>query len=82
LVDTKVNSMSVADKKNFQLEWVQKRDTFVMSLTGDSNEVPPFVLLDLIALAWNGEDLGDSSDEDESDEDEGGSSIGCDRRSN
>lgn len=52
MINAKVNSMDRAAKRQFDNEWARYRDTFVMSLTGDSHDVPPFVCLDLVALAW------------------------------
>jgi hypothetical protein len=54
LMNVKANSMDRGDQRNFEREWVKRRDQFIFSLTGDSHEVPTFVHLDLVALAWDG----------------------------
>ena len=43
-------------KRQFDNAWARYRDEFVMSLTGDSHDVPIFVWFDLIALAWGFEE--------------------------
>ena len=44
--------MSKQEKCRFDQEWAQRRDQFIFSLTGNSRNVCPFVLSELIAFAW------------------------------
>ena len=56
LINVKVNSMDCTEKRRFDEKWARYRDEFIMSLTGDSCDVPTFVMFDLVALAWEYED--------------------------
>jgi len=56
LINAKVNAMDRTTKRQFDIDWTQYRDAFIMSLTGDSHDVPTFVWLDLVALAWEYEE--------------------------
>jgi hypothetical protein len=58
LINVKVNSMDRSAKRQFDNDWARYRDGFIMSLTGDSHDVPTFVWLDLVALAWEYEEDG------------------------
>ena len=59
LINAKVNAMDRTTKRQFDIDWTQYRDAFIMSLTGDSHDVPTFVWLDLVALAWEYEENGE-----------------------
>jgi hypothetical protein len=56
LINAKVNAMDRTTKRQFDIDWTRYRDAFIMSLTGDSHDVPTFVWLDLVALAWEYEE--------------------------
>jgi hypothetical protein len=43
-------------KQQFDNAWARYKDEFVMSLTGNSRDVPTFVCFDLMALAWGFEE--------------------------
>jgi len=52
LIQIKLNSLDRTGKRDFLQEWKDRRDRFILSLTGMSTHVPPVALLDLVALAW------------------------------
>jgi hypothetical protein len=56
LVNINVASMDRGAKQQFDNAWARYRDEFVMSLTGNSRDVPTFVCFDLMALAWGFEE--------------------------
>jgi hypothetical protein len=56
LINIKVASMDCGAKREFDNAWARHRDEFVISLTGNSHDVPTFVWFDLIALAWGFEE--------------------------
>ena len=62
------NSMDHIPKRQFETEWIERRDQFIFSLTRRSQRVPPFASLDLMAFAWadkGGKEKGKGTGADE-----------------
>jgi len=66
IMNASVNSMDRTAKRQFEQEWIKKRDRFIFSLTGSSKTVPPFVVHELVEFVWAYESkVGNREREDE-----------------
>ena len=64
MINAKMSSMDWGETGRFLKDWEARRDRFLLSMTGNSKGIPPFVLLNLVALAWplnNGENNSDEA---------------------